>query len=98
MTTAAGILTMIEQVDPSDNDALDGIDARVWCFIHQEKYGEYFRMDDKGRIWVTSKQLMIQDNWSYTRSRDALKGIRPEGWKEKPEKQDEPRFSYVKRK
>ena len=78
MTTSDEILKMIETVDPSDEEVLDEIDARVWCFLNNKKYKSH----ESGYV----KFMVINGNTyfdvkEYTRSRDALKAIRPEGWK-----------------
>jgi hypothetical protein len=82
MTEADKILKMIKAVDVNDTDTLDEIDARVWCYDNNEPF------DDK-RIDRAGHHLMYAVNTvdSYfaviprpTRSRDALKSIRPEGW------------------
>lgn len=86
MTEAAKIKSLIESVDPNDTAILDEIDARVWCFIkdYQFNYLEHytyqgknvrrFRYDDNGTFGVSVSKI------KYTRSRDALKAIRPDGW------------------
>ena len=82
MTEAKKILNMIENVDPSDTDTLDEIDARVWCWIRGialdlaprdsgYKSPRISYMDNAGKLLRTDL---------YTRSRDALKAIRPDGW------------------
>lgn len=55
------LLEMIESVDPSDNDALDDIDARVLKYLLGDDFVPCLEHYPK-----------------YTRSRDALKAIRPE--------------------
>jgi len=64
---AKKILAMIEAVDPADTKTLDEIDALVSVYIDkpQAEYDRAFGYDPK----------------QYTRSRDALKAIRPKGWK-----------------
>lgn len=94
MTEAKKILEMIENVSPDDTDKLDEIDARVYGFKNNinfikfeedemigdfgddMKYGTtnwavYEKLDGK-----TIKRIIPQ----YTRSRDALKATRPEGF------------------
>jgi len=79
------LLKMIEEVDPSDTAKLDEIDARVWCYLglsaepfKKLKYSSFI-----GRYWYDHS---INDKGCrqippfYTRSRDALKAIRPDGW------------------
>lgn len=81
MTDAEIILKMIEEVDPADTAKLDEIDALVACFIGIDVK----RFDDAEG--VNSPEYMIMDGEDidgpcakYTRSRDALKAIRPDGW------------------
>lgn len=90
MTEAQAILKMIEDVSPDDADTLDEIDARVWCWRGVQGFDENrFRFDltfdrmrnDKGDGYYycngrNNRKLAPK----YTRSRDALKSIRPEGW------------------
>lgn len=87
------LLKMIESVDPNDGGALDEIDARVWCLVRpyifvtksMEPYGENnfneLKNDNngKGYYWCN---CFGNKKWppKYTRSRDALKSIRPDGW------------------
>lgn len=68
MTPAEKILKMIEEVDPADSDALDEIDKRIWYFIQNKDPIDGIRWDG-------------QRPPRFTRSRDALKAIRPEGWR-----------------
>jgi hypothetical protein len=85
MTADSDILQMIEAADPSDTAKLDEIDARVWCWLNSEKFESVSRCDSlpgdlciefyhpkkgHGNGFRTSRDL-------YTRSRDALKAIRP---------------------
>ena len=94
------ILKMIEEVDPSDTAKLNEIDARVWCFINQKKYyGQMQKAslvdrkcfaygNDAGPThWcvVGERALNVWFADLYTRSRDALKAIRPEGYAVKVE-------------
>lgn len=73
MTEAQKILDLIETVDPADSEALDEIDARVWCWLN----GEEFDFDPKwAKTWRQKNRPQ-----PYTCSRDSLKSIRPEGWK-----------------
>lgn len=86
MTDDETTLKMIEEVDPAHTAKLDEIDARVWCFLkgytflyleHFSSSGKAvkcFRYDDNGTCGLARSQI------KYTRSRDALKAIRPEGW------------------
>ena len=78
------LLKFIESVDPLDLDALNEIDSRVWCFLHG---GHIEKARGSGRRIIVTKNAAgnesVIDSWDinqYTRSRDALKSIRPEGW------------------
>jgi hypothetical protein len=76
------LLNLIENVDPSDKGAMDEIDARVWCWLN----GYKFAAAKHDRIFVIDEyQCEIEKlnglcTLKYTRSRDALKSIRPDGW------------------
>lgn len=71
------ILKMIEAVSPDDTAKLDEIDARVFEFLT--------RKETKNTWHPSAKKAWIAFQWrwvpKYTRSRDALKAIRPEGWR-----------------
>lgn len=67
--SAQDILKMIEEVDPSDTAKLNEIDFAVWQFLGNDK-------NAKSPIECGFDFGGIK----YTRSRDALKSIRPEGW------------------
>lgn len=72
---AQKILEMIENVDPADVTALDEIDL----LVEEWRIDEVFERDATGRRvskdgWYVSEPLQV------TRSRDALKAIRPEDW------------------
>lgn len=76
------ILRMIEAMKPDDTAALDEIDARVWCYLNgylylrkQLDYHVYSFGDDLECFLYQSRDR------EYTRSRDALKAVRPEGWR-----------------
>lgn len=74
MSEAKKILEMIESVDPNDTAALDKIDFAV---LQYRLFNEY----QPSAIGYThtkdgSKPLVAE---KYTRSRDALKAIRPSG-------------------
>lgn len=64
MTEAQKILSLIEAVDPPDTAGMDAIDGCVFRYL-------YLR---PGMAVATPAHP------KYTRSRDALKKIRPEGW------------------
>jgi hypothetical protein len=96
MTDVKTILDMIESVSPEDYSPLDEIDCRVWCYLHGYKFGRmvdeetypwekpnfYAIAADGSEIEIDkhccSEYSMTAE--SYTRSRDVLKAIRPEGW------------------
>jgi hypothetical protein len=46
MTEAETILKLIESVDPKDTAKLDEIDARVWCYLHYERFGSIGRHNE----------------------------------------------------
>jgi len=81
------ILKMIEKVDPADSAGLDEIDARVWCLLHDARFKKMLSTPEhykhgyfsyyQGSVWGSK---MIYPPIQYTRSRDALKSIRPKGW------------------
>ena len=74
--TIEPILRMIESVSPDDSKALDEIDARVWCYLN-----EYlFHHMAYGTPYYTASSVGRYCREEYTRSRDALKAIRPENW------------------
>jgi hypothetical protein len=74
-TQAETILKMIETVDPTDTAKLDEIDARV---------AEYTQDQDCEDPHIFQDYLDFRkhgfDVPFYTRSRDALRAIRPERW------------------
>lgn len=87
------ILQMIEQVKPDDTAMLDEIDARVWCFVNKAELIEYpktlKKRNDEGvniyRNLLRARTKRYPEGFTeylvyYTRSRDALKAIRPDGW------------------
>lgn len=82
MTTAKEILELIENVDIKDSDKLDEIDAKVWCYLNNEKFERFHpSYPEKYRFWVELDNVIAsRDFIHYTRSRDALKSIRPDGW------------------
>lgn len=73
------IMKMIEEVSPDDAAKLDEIDARVWCYLH----GYKFAACKHDRIFVLDEYQCEIEKLNgvcflkYTRSRDALKAIRP---------------------
>jgi hypothetical protein len=74
MSDADLILKMIEAVDPSNTAKLNEIDVRVAYYLSGR---EFPTKDIKHTVYVEKKH---GDGSDYTRSRDALKKIRPEGW------------------
>lgn len=89
MAEAQTILKMIEEAAPDDTDTLDEIDARVWCFLNNIPWSRIGRSYDDAPYaeeWFYFDKLKSPFNRTkglstkYTRSRDALKSIRPEGW------------------
>jgi hypothetical protein len=86
MTEAEAILKMIESVDPADEAKLDEIDARVWCWRSDCDYGggdfdngSTFKAIPKRGAPPFFKSIPLWER--YTRSRNALKSIRQEGWR-----------------
>lgn len=80
MTEAETILRMIETVSPDDTAKLDEIDARVYVYVWNRTTPPYFSKDHG--FWQiidtsTGKLFFAEE---FTRSRDALKTIRPDGW------------------
>lgn len=95
MSEAQKILEMIESVDPNDTDTLNEIDARAWCFVrkpdHQfcgieiDKTGFRIKAPDQFEETIKYSDFKHVSNkhsngCDFTRSRDRLKTIRPEGW------------------
>lgn len=68
--TAQEILKLIETVSPDDAAKLDEIDEEVYFYVEQPKNEHQMR---QGIVWQPFPK-------KYTRSRDELKRIRPEGW------------------
>jgi hypothetical protein len=86
---------MIESVDPADTTKLDEIDARVDAYkLHKEftrfeksieaSWEDVYKPKCPRRIIWWAKDAGVEKRHTsfifYTRSRDALKSIRPEGW------------------
>jgi hypothetical protein len=94
--TAAKILSLIETVELGDAARLDEIDALVYCYAHKCRVEEYSYKNRSITFWRFDESAGVElpasrfhdgcgdlENTSYpyyTRSRDALKSIRPEGW------------------
>lgn len=74
------ILELIENADPTDTEALDKIDVLVTEYIGVsgclDKYGNPCSWEDQKSFL---KKHGVNPGIPYTRSRDALKTIRPEG-------------------
>jgi len=87
MEDARKILSMIEAVDPDDKEALDEIDLAVFRFITKSN-ATNFVVDYDGSLYWTDDDSFEVDvggcfylkDIQYTRSQDALKPIRPDGW------------------
>lgn len=72
------ILGMIEKVSPDDSEKLDEIDALVTFYIGADNaLYEYLKGDQKEFLRLYK---IFSLGKKYTRSRDALKSIRPKGW------------------
>lgn len=79
--SAQEILKMIEEVSPDDTAKLDEIDARVMAYLEGWEFKNYFKMYNEERMQAfTLDEGETLFTVRYTRSRDALKAIRPEGW------------------
>ena|SRR5581483_1726121 len=88
MSEVQTILKMIETVDQSDTTTLDEIDARVWCWLRGYTMRKPPQPPTSGDPGLFSYQSdLCKINFGrveftiihYTRSRDALKKIRPQG-------------------
>lgn len=78
VTTAQTLLTLIEKVDPTDTRMLDEIDAWVHIYLGDTVRTAKFTISSAYEVWF--KNGGWEDPIRFTRSRDALKAIRPEGW------------------
>ncbi len=79
--THEAILKMIEEVDPNDTEKMDEIDARVWVMLNRFNFNEMFLSG--GSLFLNMVAAAKGDSIEvpkYTRSRDGLKAVRPEGW------------------
>lgn len=77
------ILRLIETVSPDDTAKLDEIDARVQAYIIGHHYINHESTSCHTSLIYrhrTTNEVLIFIANKYTRSRDALKAIRPEGW------------------
>lgn len=77
------LLTAISSAKVDDTAMLDEIDARVWCilkgweFLEGKNTESFFSYSGKDKFeWFGE----FKEIPKYTRSRDALKAIRPKGW------------------
>ena len=88
MTEYETILSMIEEVDPSDVVKLDEIDIRVICWIRNREWGGWHGEGHTATgSWAIKDGKRVDGSYAnhstfprLSRSRDALKEIRPEGW------------------
>lgn len=76
MTEAKKILKMIESVDPNDTETLDKIDFFV---LQYYLFNSVSETAAKGTSFFEGKDVPLIVP-QYTRSRDTLKSIRPDGW------------------
>ena len=79
------ILKLIEEVDPNDTAKLDQIDANVWLYItrYPGNFSRLYSYPGTPYSWMLKNSQgdeFLQIGTKYTRSRDALKSIRPAGW------------------
>lgn len=74
------LLTAISSAKVDDERGLDEIDARVMAFLLNSNYQKHFR-NENGDIEVETGEEITDCVLEYTRSRDALKKIRPKGWR-----------------
>lgn len=82
------ILKLIEEVAPDDTAKMDEIDARVWCYFHRRHFkammnNPYPKAPVRYSFYNSNgllKTQLVVTTRKYTRSRDALKAIRPEGY------------------
>lgn len=76
------ILKMIEEVSPEDTAKMDEIDSRVWCYLHGYKFAacKFDRIFVLDEYQCEIEKLNGVCFLKYTRSRDALKEIRPNGF------------------
>lgn len=77
------ILKLIENVDPENGEVLRDIECYADCFIHDYVFWECRREHkdsyDFSAYWCKGANTKRVTAPRYTRSRDALKAIRPEG-------------------
>lgn len=77
MSTAKELLSMIEAVDPGDTAKLDEIDWLVVCWAYK---GLGLHKDADGNCYSKDGIKVDLGYSAYTRSRDSLKNLRPQGW------------------
>ena len=80
MNEADKILKMIEEVDPSDTDTLDEIDAYAHILACIPAVRDRMLSTDETIGKWLKYRMKRKDAPQYTRSRDALKTIRPDGY------------------
>lgn len=76
---AQKILSLIENVDPNDTDMLDEIDARVDSYLAQYTFLKMYH-EERYMAERSDGTIGHYTPLRYTRSLDALKQIRPDGW------------------
>jgi hypothetical protein len=69
------LLKLIEEVNVNDFRTLDFIDVKFDCLLENNE----IEVVD-GEMTIDGNFVFQEDFPQYTRSRDALKAIRPEGW------------------
>lgn len=79
MAEAKKILEMIESVDVDDSDKLDEIDARVWCLLNSANFVQMVNIGYFQYNHCPDGEVRYRATKKYTRSRDDLKAIRPDG-------------------
>ena len=79
-SVAETTLKLIETVDAGDTAKLDEIDARVWCWINGAIFERAFRNNIDSLCVKNTLTNVAAAIPEYTRSRDALKAIRPQGY------------------
>jgi len=90
-TDGEKILRLIESVslsNPADDETLDLIDARVHAYCSSRTFVANGKTctDDHTSYWVQYRENPPCKEYGvprYTRSRDALKAIRPKGWEKR---------------
>ena len=100
MTDHKKLLEMIENVKADDTEALEEIDVRAFCFFINETLKEWSPSDFEFNV-IEHNMTHIYGNFDYkdecqqyTRSRDALKAVRPDGVKFNMQDCSEPWHKY----